>query len=113
MPAVLRGGERPPRADADPEAYRDSVRDLVTGPARATRVTDAPFATIPFHLTYKCDGCLYNEFCMKRSAETDDLSLLPHLTEQDKRALQRNGIATTGDLAALKDLRREGHLGRR
>ena len=69
-----------------------------------------PFAAIPFHLTYKCDGCLYNEFCMKRSAETDDLSLLPHLTEQDKRALQRNGIATTADLAALKDLRREGHV---
>ncbi len=80
----------------DAEAYRGSVRDLVTGEhSTARRVMDEPFAAIPFHLTYKCDGCLYNEFCMKRSAETDDLSLLPHLTEQDKRALQRNGIATT------------------
>ena len=94
---------------ADAEAYRGSVRDLVTGDrSTARRVMDEPFAAIPFHLTYKCDGCLYNEFCMKRSAETDDLSLLPHLTEQDKRALQRNGIATPGDLAALKELRREG-----
>ncbi len=96
---------------ADAEAYRGSVRDLVTGErSTARRVMDEPFAAIPFHLTYKCDGCLYNEFCMKRSAETDDLSLLPHLTEQDKRALQRKGIATPGELAAIKDLHREGHV---
>ncbi len=95
----------------DPEAYGSSVRDLVTGDHSTTRrVIDAPFAAIPFHLTYKCDGCLYNEFCMKRSAESDDLSLLPHLTEQDKRALQRNGISTTSELAALKDLRQGGHI---
>jgi hypothetical protein len=95
----------------DAEAHRGSVRDLVTGEqSTARRVMDAPFAAIPFHLTYKCDGCLYNEFCMKRSAETDDLSLLPHLTEQDKRALQRNGITTPGELAALKELRRGGAI---
>ena len=28
-------------------------------------------------LSFKCDGCLYNEFCMKWSAEQEDLSLLP------------------------------------
>ena len=96
---------------ADAEAYRGSVRDLVTGErSTARRVIDESFAAIPFHLTYKCDGCLYNEFCMKRSAEMDDLSLLPHLTEQDKRALRRNGIATPGDLVALKDLRRGGEV---
>ncbi len=38
-----------------------------------------PVRKMPFHLTYKCDGCLYNEFCMKWSAEHDDLSLLPHI----------------------------------
>ncbi len=96
---------------ADAESYRGSVRDLVTGDRSTTRrVAQEPFADIPFHLTYKCDGCLYNEFCMKRSAEGDDLSLLPHLTEQDKRALRRNGLSTTGGLAALKDLRREGRI---
>ena len=93
----------------DPEVYRASVRDLVTGPGSlADRVSAAPFDTIPFHLTYKCDGCLYNEFCLKRSAETDDLSLLPHLTEGDKRALQRAGVGAIGNLVAMKDLRRRG-----
>jgi hypothetical protein len=86
----------------DPEAYRDAVRGLVTGSnSVANSVAAAPFAAIPWHLSYKCDGCLYNEFCMKWAAERDDLSLLPHLTEQDKSALQDAGIATTRALATL------------
>lgn len=74
----------------------------------ARRVLGTEFEQIPFHLTYKCDGCLYNEFCMKQSAESDDLSLLPHLTEQDKSVLRREGIASVTALATLKDLRRKG-----
>ena len=89
----------------DPDSYRGAVQDLVTGASStANRVADTPFEEIPYHLTYKCDGCLYNEFCMKWSAETDDLSLLPHLTDHDKRALQRTGVTTTRELATLKEL---------
>jgi hypothetical protein len=85
-----------------PEAYRDAVRDLVTGTdSVANEVIAAPFAEIPWHLNYKCDGCLYNEFCMKWAAEHDDLSLLPFLTEHEKRGLARAGIATTRSLATL------------
>ncbi|HEX5503477.1 MAG TPA: AAA domain-containing protein [Thermomicrobiales bacterium] len=94
---------------ADPESYRDAVRDLVTGPrSAATRVATADFAALPYHLGYKCDGCLYNEFCMKWSAAHDDLSLLPHLTAQDKAALGRAGVATARDLAALKEFADQG-----
>jgi hypothetical protein len=86
----------------DPEAYRDAVNALVTGQDSIAAVAaEMPFAEIPWHLTYKCDGCLYNEFCMKWAAEHDDLSLLPHLTEQDKSGLERAGVATTRDLALL------------
>ncbi|MGI8482863.1 MAG: PD-(D/E)XK nuclease family protein, partial [Thermomicrobiales bacterium] len=95
----------------DVDAYTGAVHDLVIGPhSTARRVLDSDFDTIPFHLTYKCDGCLFNEFCMKRSAETDDLSLLPHLTEQDKTVLHREGITTITELATLKDLRRKGTI---
>ncbi len=88
---------------ADPDPYLGAVRDLVTGPdSAARRVATAPFDAVPFHLTYKCDGCIYNEFCMKWCAERDDLSLLPHLSAGDKGALQRAGIATVRDLALLK-----------
>ena len=95
----------------DPAAYLDAVHDLVLGQrSTARRVVATPFDQVPFHLTYKCDGCLYNEFCMKQSAESDNLSLLPHLTEGDKNALLRGGIATVSELAALKDLQRKGQV---
>jgi len=96
---------------ADPDAYIGAVHDLVLGErSTARRVLATDFERVPFHLTYKCDGCLYNEFCMKQSAESDNLSLLPHLTDQDKSVLQREGITTVTELATLKDLRRKGTI---
>lgn len=89
---------------SDQDSYLQAVRDLVTDPnSTAHNVVNQSFSDIPFHLTYKCDGCLYNEFCMKWSAENDDLSLLPHITALDKEALRRQGITTVSELAALKD----------
>src|SRR5205823_3726798 len=58
---------------------------------------------VPFCLTYKCDGCLYNEFCMKWSAEQEDLSLLPYMTGTEKETLRRAGITTVQALATLKE----------
>jgi hypothetical protein len=92
---------------ADQDPYRGSVRELVTAPdSVAAQVAELPFAEIPFHLSYKCDGCLYNEFCMKWSAERDNLSLLPHITAEEKGALQRAGIETVGELAHVKEFRK-------
>ena len=83
----------------------------MTGPdATARRIAAADFDAVPFHLTYKCDGCLYQEYCLKHSARRDDLSLIPTLTQQDKGALQRAGVATTRALATLKDFR-DGEAG--
>jgi predicted RecB family nuclease len=88
---------------ADAASYLGSVRDLLTGPESvARRALESRFEAIPFHLTYKCDGCPFNEFCMKQSAEADDLSLLPHLTEQDKTNLRKCGVTTVDQVAALK-----------
>lgn len=89
---------------ADPEVYLESVRDLVTGPdALARRVVRTPLAELPYHLSFKCDGCVNNELCMKATAEADDLCLVPHLTPGDRSALARLGIRTTADLARLKE----------
>ncbi len=88
----------------DAEAYLDAVRDLVTGPdSTARQVITQPFAAVPYHLSRKCDGCLYNEFCMQWSAKQDDLSLLPHITALDKEALLRTGVRTVHALAGLKE----------
>lgn len=91
---------------ADPHAYLQAVGDLVTGPeSTARRVLGAAFEDLPFALSYKCDGCLYNEFCLKWTAENDDLSLLPHLSVVEKQVLRNAGVKTVCDLAVLKDLR--------
>jgi hypothetical protein len=89
---------------ADPDAYLRSVTDLVTGADSVARqAAQLPFEQIPFSLSYKCDGCLYNEYCMKWCAEHDDLSLLPHLSGVEKNALQRGGIQSVLDMATLKE----------
>lgn len=90
---------------ADPEAYLQSARDLVLGTdSTARRVAGTPFEAVPYCLSFKCDGCLYNEFCMKWSAEREDLSLLPYVTGTEKEALRRAGVPTIQSLATLKDL---------
>ena len=82
-----------------------------SGPdSTARRVALAPFEAIPYSLSYKCDGCLYNEFCLKWSAEREDLSLLPYMSGLEKEALRRHGIATIEALARLKELRPDGEL---
>ena len=89
---------------ADADAYLMEVRDLVSGAdALAGRVAVQPFEDLFFSLDLKCDGCLYNEFCLKDSFLRDDLSLVPYLTPRDKRALLDAGIPTVEALAALKD----------
>src|SRR5215470_13260130 len=89
---------------ADPQAYVQSVHDLVlANDSTARRVAQAPFEKVPFYLSFKCDGCLYNEFCMRWSAEQEDLSLLPYMTGTEKEALRRAGVTTIQGLATLKD----------
>lgn len=90
----------------EPENYRAEVAGLVTGESStAETVATAPFEELPYHLSYKCDGCLYNEFCMKWSADRDDLSLLPYLADHEKNALRRAGVSATAEVAALKEFR--------
>jgi hypothetical protein len=89
---------------ADPQAYAQSVHDLVlASDSTARRVAQTPFENLPYCLTFKCDGCLYNEFCMKSSADKEDLSLLPYMTSTEKEALRRAGVTTIKSLATLKD----------
>lgn len=96
----------------DQLAYLESVSDLVIGSdSIATQVSKTELGQLPYHLDNKCSGCVFNEHCMKWSAEHDDLSLLPHLTALDKEALRQNGVTTTQQLASLKDLIKQAATG--
>lgn len=89
---------------ADPAPYLAEIETLLDGSTSILATTaTAPFAELPFHLTAKCDGCLYNEVCMRWAATHDDLSLIPSLTEPEKSALRAHGITTTNQLALLKE----------
>src|SRR5262249_23459535 len=89
---------------ADPQAYVQAAHDLVLAAGSTPPpAAEAPFGEIAYCLSFKCDGCLYNEFCMKSSAEHQDLSLLPYLAGTEKEALRRAEITTIQSLAALKD----------
>lgn len=92
----------------DPESYRNSVSELVTGSRSAAhRAAAMSFTDVPFHLGHRCDGCQYNQFCLKWSAERDDLSLIPHVAEREKDALLRAGVTTVRQLAHLKEFRKD------
>ncbi len=87
----------------DVVALQDTVDDLVAdADSQAERVATMPFADVPYHLADVCDGCRFNEFCMKWSAEHDDLTLIPFITGLEKSHLVRAGIRTTTQLAMLK-----------
>ena len=84
----------------DANALRRHVRSLVLAQtSEARRNLAQEFDQLPFHLNYVCDGCLYNQFCLRQSAETDDLSLIPFLKAEQKRALHTAGIRRCAELA--------------
>jgi hypothetical protein len=86
----------------DATLYVDAVDDLLFAEHAVARiVVRKPLDETAFQLTRICDGCFFNEFCLRRTYETDDLSLLPFVGIEAKQALARKGIATTASLAAL------------
>lgn len=89
---------------ADPDAFRAELDRLVFDPdSLASDVAEAPFSEVPFTLGQRCDLCLYSEYCLRRTAEDGDVSLVPFLTDRDKSILRANGVHTVADLAALKE----------
>ncbi len=90
---------------ADDAPYRAEVESLVSGrDPVAERIAVKDARELAFSLGLKCDGCLFNEYCMKKAHVDQDLSLLPYLTGREKKALRRAGIPDIPTLAALKTL---------
>ncbi|MBC7910970.1 MAG: PD-(D/E)XK nuclease family protein, partial [Pyrinomonadaceae bacterium] len=87
----------------DLSLYVDEITRLVAAPdsdvARAVAATD--FSGAAYHLGNHCDGCPYNALCFVETAEREDLSLVPHLTSTEKRALQAEGVSSVRELARL------------
>ena len=105
----LRPGRRPAGGRGRPGRLPPVGPRPRAGPdSTARRVARPRSRTCPTRLSFKCDGCLYNEFCMKWSAEHEDLSLLPYMTGTEKEALRRAGVTTIQALATLKEFAPDG-----
>lgn len=95
----------------DLDTYTAEVEALVSGNnPLAERVATKDARDLVFSLGLKCDGCLVNQYCMKKAHVDDDLSLIPYLTARDKKALRRSGVHTVRDLASVKELTEEKEL---
>lgn len=93
----------------DLDTYQSILDRLVVHEdAVVKRVASGSFEDAFYHLSYKCDGCLYNALCMYDSAERLDIALTPHITAVEKRVLNEAGITTLTDLASLMDLPPKG-----
>ena len=61
-----------------------------------------------FHLYFKCEQCAYLDHCVKSISQSDprerDVSAVPGLSHDSKRALLGANIRTVGDLAAVSNL---------
>jgi hypothetical protein len=61
-----------------------------------------------FHLYFKCEQCAFLEHCVKSISQSDprerDVSAVPGLSHDSKRALLGAKIRTVGDLAAVSNL---------
>lgn len=87
----------------DEQTYLNSLKRLVfDDDSTAKLIAAKEFEAVEFHLTKKCDTCVFAEFCLKDAAQTRDLSLLPYLTSVEKGALKKGGIGDIPALAALK-----------
>lgn len=83
-------------------------RLVVHEDAVVNQVINQPFERAFYHLSPKCDGCLYNALCMYDSAERLDLALTPNITAVEKRVLNEAGIMTISELANLMELPAQG-----
>ncbi|MDR7420796.1 MAG: PD-(D/E)XK nuclease family protein, partial [Armatimonadota bacterium] len=98
--------EQPSPFDLEP--YEESVRLLLDQRGVVRRVAGSPREDTRFHLTYKCDGCVYNALCMREAAETESLALVPFMTLRDRTILEREGVRDVRALARLKELPPDG-----
>ncbi len=98
---------------ADMRNYTAEVRDLLVGDdAQIVQIAKMPFSEVPYRLGLKCDGCLFNEFCLKDSHERGDLSAIPYISDAEKCCLQAEGVRTVGEVAGLMQFAEDEDAGK-
>jgi len=90
----------------DRDSFFLSAREMVFNEdSFARQAALKPFEEVAWHLSHKCDGCPFSQWCLQSASRDDDLSLLPHLDPDLKIALRARGVRTVTELSQLKDLK--------
>ncbi len=88
----------------DPVLYLDTIDDLILDQqAVVRRIAGTGLLETSHQYAPSCDGCFFNEACLKIASDRDDLSMIPFMSIDAQRAIRRSGITTTEELATLKE----------
>ncbi|MGE0490480.1 MAG: PD-(D/E)XK nuclease family protein [Vulcanimicrobiota bacterium] len=94
------------------KSYENLVRDFFerTVPRLQEQVVEPGRDETFFHLYYKCEQCGYLPHCrraIEREAAKNDVSAVPGMSHEAKRALEKLGIHTVGGLARAQGIRNQ------
>ncbi|MBA3825218.1 MAG: AAA family ATPase [Ktedonobacterales bacterium] len=84
----------------------DHLFDPLAGDIAAVLATE--MHDIPYALSSKCDGCTFNQLCLRESAEAQSIALVPTMRPAQIAALHNAGVTTLRALVALKELPERG-----
>jgi predicted RecB family nuclease len=75
----------------------EDLEDLIAGDTKP-----------PLRLNEHCRVCRYQNLCLQKAKQTDDLSLLRRMTDREIRSYNRKGISTVGQLSHTFRFRKRG-----
>lgn len=86
----------------DLETRRADVKRLLAEGGKVDRILEKDVEDVKYQLNAKCNNCIFNESCFTRAIEGKSTALLG-LTIGEQKALERHGIETVEQVAALKE----------
>jgi hypothetical protein len=98
--AVIRSREKEP-LEFELRPYRLAVDDFLRN--RASTLFDSLAADAHYNVEDHCAMCEYGDHCRSEADAHFDLSRVPYITSESKRLLNRAGIKTHRELAAIED----------
>ena len=100
-------GDRYARTSANSPTLQAEARKVIKELAAIISATDPPELILNRH----CAECEFQSRCHQRALEKDDLSLLPGMTEKERKKLHAKGIFTTTQLSYTYRPRRSSKHG--
>jgi len=83
------------------EPLVQDVQRLLSRKGELYKIHKTPLSQVEYQLCWRCDNCGFNECCIVRAIENENIALL-NLSRGEQNALKQHGITKLEDLARLK-----------